>query len=202
MTMTRRILSMILALALALAVIPAAPVAAHAPAGALSLATSETGVVDSTACFLIKYRGSTVGKPTVEVAAGGDLTLKIATVADVTSGTAVNGIFDLSTPAAADDTMGELVNRINTQGSNWVAVLVSCLASDLTDNTLDDIAATDASSPRGVAMTREATSASATSVFSAQSALLPDDAETNIAWLLSGSPVAGPSGSTKVNRNP
>lgn len=156
----------------------------------------------SAACILVKYRGATVGKPTVEVAAGGDMTLKIAGVADTTTGSASNGIFDLSTPAAADDTWGEVVTKINTQGSNWAAALVSCLASDLTDNTADTLSATDASAPGGVPVLRDATVASASAVFTAQVALLPEDAAANIRFFLSGGPVGAPSGSTKVNPNP
>lgn len=170
-----------------------------------SLAGSVSGVVDDAGapCVLVKYVGSTAGKPTVEVAAGGDLTFKIAGSADTTTGSpSLNGIFDLSTPAAAVDTVGEFVNLVNTTGSNWRAVLVACLADDLTDNTLDDISATDAAGPKGVALTREATSASATSTFSAQVAALPGDAASNISFFLSGSPTGSPTGSSKINPNP
>lgn len=199
----RRLTKLGIALVAMLLVVPATPALAQPPVGAVSVSASDSGAVDASTCFLVKYRGTTVGKPTVEVAAGGDMTFKIAGAADTTTGSpSLDGVFDLSTPAAAVDTVGELVNLINTTGSNWVAVLVSCLASDLTNNTMDDISATDASGPKGVAITRESTSASATSVFSAQTALLPDDAETNISFFLSGSPVGGPSGSSKVNPNP
>jgi hypothetical protein len=196
-----------LALAAILALIPVAPVAAQQPivffrnVDAVSGQASAT--VDDTPCVLVKYVGSTTGKPTVEVAAGGDLTFKIAGSADTTTGSpSLDGIFDLSTPAAAVDTYGEFVNLVNTTGSNWRAVLVACLASDLTNNTLDDIAATDASNPKGVALTREATSASATSVFSAQVAALPPGVATDIRFFLSGSPVGNTTGSAKVNPNP
>jgi hypothetical protein len=190
-----------LALAFALT-LPAS--AQNAPVSVAASASSNT--TDQT-CLLVKYRGTTVGKPTVEVAAGGDVTFKIAGAADTTTGSSggspsSDGIFDLSTPNAVVDTMGEFVNLVNTTGSNWVAVLVGCLASDLTDNTITTISATDASSPKGVAFTRDAAVASATSVFSAQVALAPDDARTNIAFWLSGSPIGGPRGSTKINANP
>jgi hypothetical protein len=158
--------------------------------------------VSTGTCALIKYRGTTAGKPEVTVAASGDITLSIATVADVSTGTASNGIFDLSTPAAADDTWGEVVNRINTQGSNWVAVLVNCLASDLTDNTALTLSATDASGPKGVAVLKDDTVASASAVFSAQVAMLPPGAATDIRFFLSGGPLGNPTGSTKVNANP
>jgi hypothetical protein len=168
-----------------------------------SVAGFASATVDDTTCVLVKYVGSATGKPTVEVAAGGDLTFKIAAVADATTGSPnLDGIYDLSAPAAAVDTYGEFVNLVNTTGSNWRAVLVSCLASDLTNNTLDDIAATEAAGPKGVALTREATSASATSIFSAQVAVLPPGAATDIRFFLSGAPVGATTGSSKVNSNP
>ena len=161
------------------------------------------GVTASTPCVLTKYVGSTVGKPTVEVAAGGDVTFKIAAVADATTGSpTLNGVFDLSTPAAAVDTMGEFVQLVNSTGGNWRAVLVSCLAADLTDNTVDTLTATDASTPSGVALFRDSTVASASAIFSAQVALVPTDASTNIRFWLSGAPVGNTTGSSKVNENP
>ena len=184
--------------------IPATPAAAQQVY--LRNVDSVNGVgasVTSVACILVKYRGTTAGKPTVEAAAGGDLTFKIAAAADTTTGSpSLDGIFDLSTPAAAVDTVGELVNLINTTGSNWVAVLGSCLASDLTDNAILTLSATDASTPKGVALIRDATVASATSVFTAQVLVVPASGVDNIQFFLSGGPTAAPSGSTKVNANP
>lgn len=202
--MRTRTLTLVLGLAL-LALLPAvaSPQSVLLYDRPVSLAGSASVAATSTPCVLVKYVGSTVGKPTVEVAAGGDLTFKIATVADATTGSPnLDGIFDLSTPAAAVDTYGEFVQLVNSTGSNWRAVLVGCLAADLTNNTLDTLSATDAAAPGGVALYKEATIASATSVFSAQVALLPDDAATNIRFFLSGSPVGAPSGSSKVNPNP
>lgn len=164
-----------------------------------SFAASASSNTTDQSCMLIKYRGTTAGKATVEVAAGGDMTLKIAGAADTTTGSASNGIFDLSTPAAGVDTMGELVNLINTTGSNWVAVLTGCLATDLTDNTITTISATETNGPKGVALTRDGAVASATSIFSAQVALYPGLCNTDITCFTSGSPVGSPSGSTKVN---
>jgi hypothetical protein len=199
------------ALALALVaflIAPSAPALAQAAAPVpVSISASASSNTTDQSCVLVKYRGTTAGKPTVEVAAGGDVTFKIAGSADTTTGSSAgapssDGIFDLSTPNAVVDTMGEFVNLVNTTGSNWVAVLTGCLASDLTDNTITTISATDASTPKGVELTRDAAVASATSIFSAQVALLPDDAASNIAFFVSGSPVGAPRGSTKVNPNP
>jgi len=200
----RNLFKFVPALVLALLVGPATPAAAQQVF--VRSADSINGVgasVTTVACVLVKYRGTTVGKPTVEAAAGGDVTFKIAGAADTTTGSpSLDGIFDLSTPAAAVDTVGEFVSLVNTIGSNWVAVLGSCLASDLTDNAILTLAATDAASPNGVALIRDATVASASAVFTAQIALLPDDAASNIRFFLSGGPTAAPSGSTKVNPNP
>lgn len=192
-------------LAALLLVVPATA-SAQAPVVFYSSVDSVAGASSTTTdspCVLVKYVGSTAGKPTVETAAGGDVTFKIAGSADTTIGSPnLDGIFDLSTPAAAVDTVGEFVNLINTTGSNWRAVLVSCLASDLTDNHLATLSATDASGPKGVALNQDAAVASASSIFSAQVALLPGDAHTNISFFLSGSPTGSPSGSSKVNSNP
>lgn len=195
-----------LALALGIALMPSIamaqqPVVFFQSVDPVSGQTSVTKT-DST-CVLVKYRGTTAGKPTVEVAAGGDVTFKIAGSADTTTGSPnLDGVFDLSTPAAAVDTWGEFVNLVNTTGSNWVAVLVSCLATDLTDNTAFTLSATDASSPKGVALIRDESVASATSIFSAQEALLWPGGDTDIRYFLSGGPIGSPGGATKVNPNP
>lgn len=185
------------ALAALLGVVPAfaqvSPVS-FAPQPVLSVAGNVSATTGDTPCVLFKYKGTTAGKPTVEVAAGGDVTFKIAGSADTTTGSpSLNGVFDLSTPAAAVDTMGEFVNLVNTTGSNWVGVLVSCLASDLTDNTLDTLAATEALNPKGAALFRDVAVASATSTFSAQVAALQAGKETDISFFLTGN---------KPNTNP
>src|SRR2546428_831133 len=142
----RRLLKFVTALALitlltspAVALPPAQGVITQDSVAGFSGAVNGTG---SATCLLVKYVGTSAGKPTVEAAAGGDLTFKIGGVADATTGrdsagvSPNSGIWDLSTPHASVDTMGELVSLINTVGTNWRAVLVSCLASDLTDNTI------------------------------------------------------------------
>jgi len=152
------------------------------------------GVNTDATCMLVKYVGTTVGQPTVEVAAGGDMTFKIATVADATTGSpTLNGVFDLSTPAAAVDTMGELVNLINTTGSNWKAALVGCLASDLTDNTIDTLSATDASTPKGVILQSDDAVASASGVFTAQIHVGPVTSNDDIRFYMASK--------TKMNSN-
>lgn len=198
-----------LTIAVALAFALAVPAAAQTPQvffqNVDSVAAFDTAVSGSSAassCMIIKYRGTDAGLPDVAVAAGGDMTLRIAASADTTTGSADDGIFDLSTPAATEDTFGELVTLINTQGSNWVAVLTGCLASDLTNNTLDTQAATDAAVARGVTLRREATVVSATSVYSAQTVLLPTDKASDIRFFLSGGPIGATTGSTRVNPNP
>lgn len=196
----RKLIALTLAAVAFLTLAPSAhaqnvPVVFFQNVDAVSHASASTTLDES--CLIIKYRGTTAGKPDVTVAAGGDLTLRIATVADVSTGTATNGIFDLSTPAAADDTWGEVVNRINTQGSNWVAVLTGCLASDLTDNTAFTLAATDAAGPKGVTIFKDATIVSASAVFSVQGAFVPAGADTDIRFWVSGGPIGNTTGSTK-----
>lgn len=198
-----RSLKLVVASVLALALAVPMPLAAQQPVVFYQTVDSVAGFASATtgdtSCVLTKYVGTTVGKPTVEVAAGGDVTFKIAGAADTTTGSPLlNGVFDLSTPAAAVDTMGEFVSLVNTTGSNWRAVLVSCLAADLTDNAIDTLAVTDASGPKGAALFRDAAVASAAATFSAQVALLPTDAASNIAFFLNTS--VGPTGA-KVNKN-
>ncbi len=173
------------------------------PANLQSVAGLSTSVTAGSVCALIKYVGTTVGKPAVEVQSDGDLELTIAASADTTTGSPnLDGEYDLSTPAAAVDTYGELVNLVNTTGSNWKMVLVSCLATDLTNNTLFTLAVTDAAGPKGVALYRDSTVASATSVFSSQIAAVPDDAAVNMQfWLNSGAP-GYPATGKKINANP
>lgn len=165
-------------------------------------ATAANGTTSAQPCALIKFVGSVVGKPTVAVAAGGDMTLSTGAGADTTTGSAANGIWDLSTPAATVDTMGELVNLVNTTGSNWRMVLTGCLASDFTDNTIDTLATTEAALPGGVVLFHDAVVASATSTFSVQVALYPQDGATNIQFHLSGGPIGTTTGSTKPIANP
>lgn len=200
----RKLMTFLTALAVAFAI--AGPAVAQVPVlvkPANSIAGLSTNNTTGSTCLLVKYVGSTAGKPTVEVAAPGEITFKIAGSADTTTGSPnLDGVFDLSTPAAAVDTMGELVNLINTTGSNWRAVLVSCLASDLTDNTITTISATDAAGPAGVALTRDSAVASATSVFSAQVALVPADAAVNMQFWLNSGGAGYPASGKKINANP
>lgn len=190
------------ALATAIALLPTVALAQQ-PIVILRDVDSVSAVASTTTdsvCVLVKYVGTTAGIATVQVAAGGDVTFNLAGAADTTTGSPnLDGIYDLSTPAAAVDTMGEFVNIINRTGSNWRAVLVGCLASDLTNNTLNTLAEIDATSPLGVALYRDAAVASATAIFSAQSLLVPSNAETNIGFWLSTS--VGPTGA-RVNPDP
>ena len=102
------------------------------------LITPITAVSTDTGIQII-YVGSQASA-TVEVAAGGDMTLKHGAsgseAVDTTIGSPnLDGVFDLSTPAAAVNTYGELVDLINAT-ANWKARLVGVQRSDLTDNTL------------------------------------------------------------------
>lgn len=194
------------ALAALLLIVPAQPVGAQVSPttpqiSVAGFATAVNGSTAATPCMLVKYVGTSTGKPTVEVAALGDITFKIAAAADTTTGSpSLNGIF--TTADAATNTLGKLVNVINTTGSNWRAVLTGCLSADLRDNTIDTLAATDAAAPGGVVLFKDAVVASATAVFSAQVALYPGTAATDIRFHLSGKPIGATTGSTSVNPNP
>ena len=85
----------------------------------------------------ITYIG-TSASATVEVASGGDMTLKHGVLAAeaVDTGVGVSGVFDLSTPGTYT-TMGKLCDSINIS-SNWRARLGASLRADLTDNKLID----------------------------------------------------------------
>lgn len=136
--------------------------------------------ISTAPAILIKYTGTNANGGTVTVAAGGDLTLSEgavgASVADATvecdSSIAAtgsrSGIFDLSTPDANCDTLGEIVDLINNQGTNWVAVILHGLRSDSTDNTLITKSETAANSVNGVPLL-----ADGTTLFKQSKALIP-----------------------------
>lgn len=108
-------------------------------------AVGASSVSDDVIALYVKYVGTTAGKPTVEVAADGNLVFQIAGAADTTlecpvSG-ALGGIIDVSDSAC--DTFGEVINIINGSGSNWRAAPGALLASESSNNTLKILAATD-----------------------------------------------------------
>lgn len=110
-----------------------------------------TTAVDTDPAILFWFVGDdTTGVVTVEVAAGGDITLKQAGAVDTTiecplSG-AYGGVIDVSD--AACDTLGEIVDIVNsTSGSEWRAALVASLASDSSNDTLLLTAAAEARGP-------------------------------------------------------
>lgn len=108
--------------------------------------------------MLVKYVGTSTSATTdVAVAAGGDMTFRVAGAADpavntVAAGSlcgATPGTLDLSTPAATCDTLGEVANVINASGT-WIAVLVDGMSTDLSDNTLTARAVTGGVVSEGV----------------------------------------------------
>ena len=144
----------ILALAFLLTAAPAfaqnTPVAAN-----LSSATA------GTVAMLVKYVGTAAPSATtdVAVAGGGDMTFRIAGVADAAMNTvaagslcgATPGTLDLSTPDATCNSLGEVVDVINASGT-WIAVLVDGMRTDLTDNTLTTFGVTAGAVVKGVAI--------------------------------------------------
>lgn len=130
--------------------------------------------------ILVRYTGTGSLGGTVTVSAGGDITFSQgavgASVADATvecdssiaaSGSR-SGIFDLSTPHANCDTLGEVVDLINNQGTNWLAVIVNGLRSDATDNVFITLSETAANGIDGVGLLDDGT----VSLFTTQ-AFLP-----------------------------
>lgn len=126
------------------------------------------GAVSTDIGILIKYvgpqvAGSTPVGGTVTVAAAtGDITLKTGPVggsaADTTTecpvSGALGGVIDVSD--AACNTLGEVVDAINAS-PNWRAVIVDGLRSDSSDNTLNTLAETSASSAKGLAIPKDTT---------------------------------------------
>lgn len=119
--------------------------------------------------ILVRYTGTGALGGTVTVAAGGDITFSQgavgASVADATvecdssiaaSGSR-SGIFDLSTPHANCDTLGEVVDLINNQGTNWLAVIVNGLRSDATDNVFITLSEAAANSVDGLGLLDDGT---------------------------------------------
>ena len=133
--------------------------------------------------MLVKYIGTSTSATTdVAVAAGGDMTFRVAGAADpavntVAAGSlcgATPGTLDLSTPAATCNSLGEVVDVINASGT-WIAVLVDGLRTDLSDNTLTTLSVTTGVAAKGVALYFDSPVSLHASV-----ALLPTGCETDI----------------------
>lgn len=139
--------------------------------------------------MLIKYVGTSTSATTdVAVAAGGDMTFRIAGSADTAVNTvaagslcgATPGTLDLSTPASTCDTLGEVVDVINASG-DWIAVLVDGMRADLSDNTLQTLSVTTGVTSKGVAIYFDSTVA-----LHAGFALLPSGCQTDIRCFTAG----------------
>ena len=149
--------------------------------------------------MLIKYVGSAAPSATtdVAVAAGGDMTFRVAGVAAATINTvaagslcgATPGTLDLSTPAGTCDTLGEVVDVINAS-SDWRAVLVSALRTDSSDNTITTFAVASAMRAEGLPLYFDSGVSLTTSI-----AMIPDNCKTDIRCFMS------PQGLLKENPN-
>lgn len=169
--MKRKILALV-------AMLFATNVYAQTPIGG-NLASDTAGSV----AMLVKYVGTSTSATTdVAVAAGGDMTFRVAGAADpavntVAAGSlcgATPGTLDLSTPAATCDTLGEVVDVINASGT-WIAVLVDALPTDLSDNTLFTRSVTSGVVAEGVPLYFDSPVS-----LHASLALLPTGCQTNI----------------------
>lgn len=173
-------------LTLAVAALPSLSLAQGPSAAALQRFYTGEGVlvglsaISTQPQILIQYTGSAALGGTVTVAAGGDITFGQgavgASVADATmecdasiaATGSRNGIYDLSTPHANCDTLGEVVDLINSQGTNWLAVIVHGLRSDPTDNVFITLSEAAANSVDGLGLLSDGTT-----LFKASRALIP-----------------------------
>jgi len=169
-------------LTLALVILAASAFAQVAQPVSGNVASDTAGSV----ALLIKYVGTTAGSATtdVAVAAGGDMTFRVAGVASTTINSAavcgaVAGTLDLSTPAGTCDTLGEVVDVINAT-ADWRAVLVSALRSDASDNTLTTFAVTAAQKAEGIAVYFDSAVSLTTTI-----ALIPETCKTDIRCYMS-----------------
>ena len=181
-------------LTLALVILAASAFAQVAQPVSGNVASDTAGSV----ALLIKYVGTTAGSATtdVAVAAGGDMTFRVAGVASTTINTAAAGALcgatpgtlDLSTPAATCNTLGEMVDVINAS-SDWRAVIVSGLRTDSTDDTLTTFAVTAAQKAEGIAVYFDSAVSLTTTI-----ALIPESCKTDIRCFISpnGSMISNP----------
>lgn len=94
----------------------------------------------------IQYVGSEASC-TVEVAAGGDMTIKIGDLGSEAGDANIgaSGVIDLSTPAAGFDTFGELADYLNSKKD--YNCMLHAHPDDSTDNTINTLSATQAKYP-------------------------------------------------------
>jgi hypothetical protein len=142
-----------------------APAAAQAvavvpPTGNLVPASGFVGADDTDVALICSYTGTDAGGGEIAVAAGGDITFTVATVADATfecpvSG-ALGGVIDVSD--AACDTLGEVVDIVNgkttnsltpTTGTDFKCVIIDGLRTDSSNDTLLTFSAATADYPNG-----------------------------------------------------
>jgi hypothetical protein len=119
--------------------------------------------------ILVRYTGTNANGGTVTVAAGGDITFSQGAVgssavdatvecdSSIAASGSRSGIFDLSTPHANCDTLGEVVDLINNQGTNWLAVIVHGRRSDATDNVFITLSETAAGTLDGIGLLDDGT---------------------------------------------
>lgn len=140
----------------ALALLLALPVSAQT-----TVATNFTSDTAGTVCALIKFIGFQAATPTTSPlgsvavdAATGDIALTVNGVGDnlnVDTGSVCAGgtANSLDVSDAQCDTMGEIADLVNAS-THWRMVLVSCLRSDSSNNTLQTLAPTNANLAEGV----------------------------------------------------
>lgn len=170
---------------------PISAIAAKLAAG--DYVTGGYQAISTETLVLLRYVGTNANGGTVTVAASGDITFSQGAVGGSTADNTMecdssiaasgsrNGIYDLSTPDAQCDTVGEIVDLINSQGSNWRAVIIDGLRSDPTDNIFITRAETAANTVAGVNLL-----ADGTTLFKQTFAVIPAAARRMDYYLVGG----------------
>jgi len=107
------------------------------------IAGTSTTADDNVALY-VQYVGSASTKPTIQVSSDGDIQFEVAGAVDTTVACPEgddDGVIDVSDSAC--NTMIEVVNAINQGGSNWRAVLVAALGTDVSTDAFATLSETD-----------------------------------------------------------
>lgn len=114
--------------------------------GALTAVSTDVAIV-------VQYVGGGQGGGEVAVAAGGDITLTVATVADATTECPISGAYGgvIDVSDASCDTLGEVCDAINFS-DDWTCAIVNGLRSDSSNNTLATKAQTETSGQGGLGL--------------------------------------------------
>lgn len=174
----KRYITLLAVLLALVTMVPTGITAQSAPTPVFAAVSDDTGIA-----MLVRYVGS-ANSATVAVDAGtGDLTFQVSAAAytgfECPVSGALGGIIDVSDVAC--DTMGEVVDIINASGSDFRAVLIDSLRTDVSTDAIVTIGATQVTRRDGLQLNID------TSVALLDSrALVPN--RTDISGYLGGPP--------------